>query len=143
MELLLFAFQTASEAIENIQTVQSLSQEKYFYETYSKYLEYPHQANLRRCLVYAIAYAFSQAVMFFLYAGAFRFGYYLVVQGEMTFTDVFRVFFGIAFVAMTFGQMTSMLPDYSKARISAGLILKMMNQELKIDVFSTEGLKEV
>ncbi|XP_055338409.1 ATP-dependent translocase ABCB1-like [Paramacrobiotus metropolitanus] len=132
---------TAAESIENIQTVQSLSQEPYFYDQYSKYLEFPHQTNLRRSKVYAVAFAFSQAVIFLLYAGAFRFGYYLVSIEQMKFVDVFRVFFGIAFVAMTFGQMTSMLPDYSKARISAGLILKMMSQLPRFDVYSTAGTR--
>ncbi|OQV23113.1 Multidrug resistance protein 1 [Hypsibius exemplaris] len=132
---------TASEAIENIQTVQSLSQEEYFYKTYSHYLSFPHRINMRRSKVYAVAYGLSQAVMFFLYAGAFRLGFYLVTTGDMQFTDVFRVFFGISFVAMVFGQMSTMLPDYAKARISAGLILKMMNQEPRIDCFSSDGLK--
>jgi ABC-type bacteriocin/lantibiotic exporter with double-glycine peptidase domain len=120
-----------------------LSQENFFYRTYTHYLGFPHRTNLKRSKVYAIAFGFSQAVIFFLYAGAFRFGYYLVTTKDMEFTDVFRVFFGISFVAMTFGQMTSFLPDFSKARISAGLILKMMNQQPKIDCFSSEGLKPV
>ncbi|GAV06617.1 hypothetical protein RvY_16576 [Ramazzottius varieornatus] len=130
---------TASEAIENIQTVQSLSQEAFFYQTFEKYAEFPHRLNLRRNKIYAVTYAFSQAIIFFLYAGAFRFGFYLVSNGDMEFADVFRVFFGIAFVAMTFGQVSAFLPDYSKARISAGLILKMMNQIPAIDVFDPSG----
>ena len=40
--------------------------------------------------MYAIAFAFSSSIIFFIYAGCFRFGAWLVNRGEMNAEEVFR-----------------------------------------------------
>lgn len=46
--------------------------------------------NLRNAQLYGMSFGFSQAVVFYLYAAAFRFGAYLVAQGEMEPDKVYR-----------------------------------------------------
>ena len=41
------------------------------------------------------------------------------------------------------GQASSFLPDYSKGKLAAAYIFRMMNVEPNIDNFSTTGLHKV
>jgi len=41
-------------------------------------------------LIYGIAFAFSEAVIFAIYAGAFRYGAYLIQVESMEAVDVYR-----------------------------------------------------
>lgn len=45
---------------------------------------------VKQAYIYAIVFAFSQAVIYLMYAGAFRFGAYLIGIGDMSPTDVYR-----------------------------------------------------
>lgn len=90
-----------------------------------------------------MAFAASEATIFLIYAGAFRFGAYLIENSEATPADVYRVFFAISLSAASVGQVISMLPDYSKARLSAALVFKMIETKPGIDSFSTQGVKPV
>nr|XP_042899922.1 uncharacterized protein LOC107456703 [Parasteatoda tepidariorum] len=140
-ELMADAGNVACEAIENIKTVQSLTLEKTFYERYVEKLLVPFKENKKNANVYALCYAFSQAIMFFTYAAAFRFGAYLVARNAMVPVNVYRVFFAMAFSAVSVGQWFSYLPDYAKAKLSAGLIFHLMSLEPPIDSDSKGGIK--
>ncbi|KAF8790548.1 ATP-dependent translocase ABCB1 like protein [Argiope bruennichi] len=140
-ELMSNASEVASEAIENIKTVQSLTLEERFYERYVSNLFKPFMENKKNARVYALAYAFSQAVMFFTYAAAFRLGAYLVARNEMEAVDVYRVFFAMAFSAVSVGQWTSYLPDYAKAKLSAGLVFHLIKLVPNIDSSSKGGIR--
>ncbi|XP_052275142.1 ATP-dependent translocase ABCB1-like isoform X2 [Dreissena polymorpha] len=138
-EELELAGKTASESIENIRTVHSLTREAHFYHKYTTYLEKPYSTNLRMTHLQAFGFGFSQGTVFFLYAGCFRFGAYMVSIGEMTPQDVYKVFFAIALTGLVVGQASSFLPDYSKAATAGGLIFKIINTVPAIDVASEAG----
>ena len=84
------AGKTAAEAIENIRTVQSLGREVTFFEKYCDLLAGPYKQRLTQAQLYGLTYGFSQGVIFFLYAGCFRFGAYLVDIGDMEPANVFK-----------------------------------------------------
>lgn len=44
----------------------------------------------RQAVVYSVIFALSQAVVYVMYAAAFRFGAYLIQVGDMSSTDVYR-----------------------------------------------------
>ncbi|KAL3862668.1 hypothetical protein ACJMK2_008621 [Sinanodonta woodiana] len=129
----------ASESIENIRTVQSLTREVYFYEQYCKYLLKPFRDAMTQSNFYGLAFGFSQSVVFMLYAGCFRFGAYMVSLDEMAPENVYKVFFAISFTGIVIGQASSFLPDYSKARQAAGLIFKTLDTIPIIDIYSARG----
>lgn len=52
----------------------------------------------------------------------------------------FRVFFAIAFTGISLGQMSSFLPDYTKAQHAAGVIFKILDIIPKIDIYSEKGM---
>ncbi|XP_025081232.1 multidrug resistance protein 1-like [Pomacea canaliculata] len=136
------AGKTSSETISNIATVQSLTREPYFYEKYCKELLKPYKSNILNAQVYALSFAFASSIIFFIYAGCFRFGAYLVSTGEMDAEKVFRVFMAMTLAGQVIGQASSFLPDYSKGRLAAGYIFQMMGIKPNIDNFSTAGVKK-
>ncbi|XP_012934162.1 multidrug resistance protein 1 isoform X2 [Heterocephalus glaber] len=53
----------------------------------------------------------------------------------------YRVFSAIVFGAMAVGQVSSLAPDYAKAKVSAAHIIRIIEKVPAIDSYSTEGLK--
>jgi len=55
----------------------------------------------------------------------------------------FRIFFALAFCAASVGQTSAYLQDYSRAKIAASLIFKLIRRKSEIDPLSNTGSKPV
>ncbi|KAM8967104.1 ATP-binding cassette sub-family B member 5-like [Pelodytes ibericus] len=131
----------ATEAVDNIRTVVSLTSEKAFEDMYSECLEKSYRNSQRKAQIYGICFAFSQSFIFFTYAICYRFGAYMIEVGRMTQEDVFLVFSMLAYGAISIGQTLSFAPDYAKAKSSASHIFQLFESEPTIDSFSHQGQK--
>ncbi|XP_060833703.1 ATP-dependent translocase ABCB1-like isoform X3 [Rhopalosiphum padi] len=131
----------SSETISSIKTVQGLAQELMFVSQYENSLKDPFKTVKKQAYSFAIMYAVSQAVIYGMYSVSFRYGAYLVEIGDMSATDIYRVFFALAFCAASVGQTSAYLQGYSRAKNAASLIFQLIWRQSEIDPLSTSGSK--
>ncbi|XP_040208744.1 ATP-dependent translocase ABCB1-like isoform X2 [Rana temporaria] len=129
----------ATEAVDNIRTVVSLTRERTFEEMYSESLQKPYRNAQRKAQVYGICFAFSQSFIYFTYAVCYRFGAYLIEAGRMNSEEVFLVFSLLAHGAETIGQSISFTPDYANAKSAASHLFALFSIQPAIDSYSEQG----
>ncbi|KAM3928003.1 ATP-binding cassette sub-family B member 5-like [Leptodactylus fuscus] len=136
-----YAGKIATEAVDNIRTVASLTRETTFEEMYSESLQKPYRNSQTKAQIYGICFAFSQSFIHFTYAASYRFGAYMIEIGRMTPEEVFLVFSCITYGAITVGQTLSFAPDYAKAKSAASHLFSLFYTAPSIDSYSMEGQK--
>ncbi|XP_063781222.1 ATP-dependent translocase ABCB1-like [Pseudophryne corroboree] len=129
----------ATDAVENIRTVVSLTRERKFEAMYDEKLVLPYKNAIKKAHIHGLTFGLTQAITFFAYGACFRFGAWLVVHRHMTMENVFLVFAALVFGAMALGEASSLTPDYSKAKMSAAHIFHLLEKEPLIDSYSTDG----
>ncbi|XP_017672547.1 PREDICTED: multidrug resistance protein 1A-like [Lepidothrix coronata] len=119
----MFLLQIATEAIENIRTVVSLTRERKFELMYGEYLIVPYRYN-KKLAAAPFPLSFSPLSI------------------DYFFPDFFcRVFSAVVFGAMALGETSSFAPDYAKAKISAAHLFQLFERVPSIDSYSEEGQK--
>ena len=93
-------------------------------------------------------YGVSQGVLLLGYIVTFRFGIYQVTLPKdhllyTSFADMFKIFVALIFVCINIGMLTSLAPDYAKAKVSAKRIFSLLDRKPKPDAYSEDGVKLV
>ncbi|XP_072009919.1 ATP-binding cassette sub-family B member 5-like isoform X2 [Engystomops pustulosus] len=131
----------ATEVVDNIRTVVSLTREETFENNYTQSLQKPYRNSQRKAQIYGICFAFSQSFIFFTYAASYRFGAYLIKVGRMNVEELMLVFVILTYGAISVGQTLSFAPDYAKAKSAAAHLFALFNREPHIDSYSVQGRK--
>ncbi|XP_073533916.1 ATP-binding cassette sub-family B member 5-like isoform X2 [Phyllobates terribilis] len=90
----------ATEVVDNIRTVVSLTRETTFENHYTESLQNPYRNTQRKAQIYGICFAFSQSFIYFAYAASYRFGAYLINVGRLNVEEVILVFFALTYGAV-------------------------------------------
>uniref|UniRef100_A0A915PV66 Uncharacterized protein n=1 Tax=Setaria digitata TaxID=48799 RepID=A0A915PV66_9BILA len=136
-------FRLAMEAIKQHETVQSLTREQYFYEKFDNEMQKAYSETFQSSIIKAFAFAIHACFIFVNFAAAYRYGLWLMETGHVTPFQVFQVTDVLNVVSMNFLSIGAYFPEYARARLSAGLVFKMLNEKPKIDSLSEGGKKEV
>ncbi|XP_004464362.4 ATP-binding cassette sub-family B member 5 [Dasypus novemcinctus] len=129
----------ATEAVENIRTIVSLTREKAFEQMYEEILQTQHRNALKKAQIFGSCYAFSHAFVYFAYAAAVRLGAHLIQAGRMTPEGMFGIFTAIAYGAMAIGETLVLAPEYSKAKSGAANLFTLLEKKPTIDSYNQEG----
>ncbi|KAF9153548.1 Multidrug resistance protein 1 [Actinomortierella ambigua] len=132
--------QVAGEAIANIRTVASLAKENEFESRYMDVTKEPHKYARNKAIFASAGFGISQAVMYWSYSVGFYGGYRLVEAGTITWDQMFKCMFGIVFMALSLGHITSELPKYAKGKQSAINIYELLDKHTTIDA-DKDGIK--
>ncbi|KAJ3146682.1 ATP-binding cassette, sub-B (MDR TAP), member 4 [Geranomyces michiganensis] len=132
---------TANEALEQVRTVQTLTQEKAFLGQYSKLIEIPHKVVIQGAFVSSVGFAGAEASIFLTYAVAFWYGSRLILHGTYGPDQIMTALFAVIFSAMAAGQLTNFAPDASKAKLAALAIFDILDRNSRINSTDISGMK--
>lgn len=132
--------QKANETIQNIRTIATITQEKYFYETFAQSILFPHQMTVKGAYLSSFGFAFSQSVLHFTWALSLYYGAQLLKMGLYKPSDILNAMFAIIFTAMSAGRMTNQIPDAAKGKLAAAAVFELLDRKSRVDV--TLGIGE-
>ncbi|CDF33364.1 unnamed protein product [Chondrus crispus] len=129
----------AAEAVDNIATVRTLGLEDYFASRYSKMIHKTRRDKLRKAVVTAIAFGFSEFCQYLLWYATFKAGGNFVRDGRCSFKEMLLSSMAILFAAITFGNVSVFAPDVGASQIGATHIYRLLDRESEIDPTSKDG----
>uniref|UniRef100_A0A6Q2ZJP2 ABC-type xenobiotic transporter n=1 Tax=Esox lucius TaxID=8010 RepID=A0A6Q2ZJP2_ESOLU len=122
------ALEQSGKTVENFKTVVALTREDVFFYKFMDSLERPYKNGLVKAPIYGLTFALSQAIPYMVNAAIFRFGAWLIAH---CYTYLIRVT----------RQSSSFAPDFGKAKTAAARIIKLLEKDPEIDIYSEEGKK--
>jgi ABC-type multidrug transport system fused ATPase/permease subunit len=129
----------ASEAVDKVRTLASLTKEFYFLDKYMAFFEQMKKEARRRANIIGLSWAFYYFDGYVIDIVAFGFGLWLVSQGMMQFKMIFRV---LVCTLMTFtdvGRANANVPELTSSKAAAYKVLQLMDRMSEIDPFDPNG----
>ncbi|KAH3745928.1 multidrug resistance protein 1 [Pelomyxa schiedti] len=130
--------QVAWQAVDGIRTVAMIGQEKTFIQRYSKELEKPITQGRRAAIANAVGVGVKKTFTYGISMVVFYYGGILVNDGKATFDDLIKVMMCIMMGTAVF-VMSAIAPDYSKAKLAAYHIFKLLDRIPLIDITRDGG----
>ncbi|KAI6183752.1 Multidrug resistance protein pgp-3 [Aphelenchoides bicaudatus] len=115
--------------------------QEYFYNSFLTESRKPHRRVLIRGLLQALSFAFTASYTSVNFGIAYSSGLLLIKGGSATPFQVFQVIEALNMAAFSIITTGTYLPEYARAKASAALMFKMINEKPHIDSCDNEGLK--
>ncbi|KAM9308064.1 ATP-dependent translocase ABCB1-like [Gastrophryne carolinensis] len=131
----------AEEVLAAIRTVIAFGGQAKETERYEKNLEDAKKIGIKKAITSNVSMGFAYLVMYSAYGLAFWYGTTLVIHENYNVGDILTVFFCVTFASFSFGHAAPNIEAFATARGAAFGVFAIIDEEPKIDSFSTAGHK--
>jgi ABC-type multidrug transport system fused ATPase/permease subunit len=118
--------QNASEAISEIKTINTITQETHFVNVFNAAILIPHKVTVSGAFVSAAGFALGQCILHFTWGFSLFYSAQLMKWGLYSSSDVLTAMFSIIFTAMAVGQVSNFAPDAAKVILLINVRLKQV-----------------
>lgn len=137
------ATSVAVEAVQTIKTVAALSLEHEVLGSYERLLKNNRDEMVKAAAFTNIWLALANSVSFLVYAFAYWWGSQRIMHGEYSQRDFFIVLVAMLVSAQLWGQMFSLAPEFSRARLAISRILGVIGLGSNDHVHDSSNPKSV
>uniref|UniRef100_A0AC34FJI9 Uncharacterized protein n=1 Tax=Panagrolaimus sp. ES5 TaxID=591445 RepID=A0AC34FJI9_9BILA len=130
-----------SESISNVKTIQGLVQEDAVFERFLEASKGPNRRAICRGWLMSITYSVAAAFVSLNFSVSYFIGMIMIKYEYCSPFVVFQVIEALNVATLMIMATASYFPEYTRAKLSAGLIFHMLKQEPKIDSLSEDGEK--
>ncbi|KAL7120610.1 hypothetical protein ACP275_02G132500 [Erythranthe tilingii] len=134
------ASQVVSDAVGNIRTVASFCAQERILEIYTNKCDGPATNRSKQGLISGIGFGLSTCFLYLVYAASFYAGARLVLDGKISTSDVFRVFYVLTLMSIAISTSSWLAPDSTKAKVAANSVFAVLERKSKIDPSDESGL---
>ena len=133
------ANRVAAEAVDNITTVRSISAEDYFRDRYHEMTAATRKSLVRKMLLTACGFAFSEFCFYLLWYAAYKSGGDFVEKFFCDFKQLLQATLAIMFSAITLGNVAVWAPDVGASQLGATHIYRLLDRKSQIDPEANTG----
>ena len=131
-----------SESISQVRTIQGLTQEKQICGKFDEYSKTPLKKAIRRGWLMACTLALGTCFVSVNFGSSYAVGLLMIKFNLCSPFTVFQVIESLNVATMMVMAAVSYFPEYTRAKVSAGIIFNMIKQKSRIDNFSEGGVKK-
>ncbi|KAG8443194.1 hypothetical protein GDO86_011850 [Hymenochirus boettgeri] len=131
----------AEEVLAAIRTVFAFGGQNKEIKRYEKNLEDAKRIGIKKAITANVSIGFAFLMIYASYSLAFWYGTTLIIEEGYSIGSVLTVFFAVIIGAFAVGQTSPNIEAFANARGAAYAIFNIIDNEPKIDTFSTAGFK--
>jgi ATP-binding cassette subfamily B (MDR/TAP) protein 1 len=131
----------ASEAVDKVRTLASLTKEFYFLDKYMGYFEIMKKEARKRANIIGLSWGFYYFVTFSINIVSFGFGLWLVSTGMIQFKMIFRILLCCVMTCTDVGRANANIPEMTSSKAAAYKVLQLMDRIPEIDPHDESGEK--
>ncbi|EGX88958.1 ABC multidrug transporter SitT [Cordyceps militaris CM01] len=117
----------ATEAIQSIRSVATLSLEKTYMNSYTRLLDPPAKQIVRSAATTNIMLALSHSISAFVNGLTYWWGSQLIMRGEYSQRDLLIVLVAMLTSAQLWGTMFTLAPEFSRARLAISRVMSIVH----------------
>ena len=119
------------EVLNAVRTVVSLHKQDYFYRKFTDSIEIHFNAIYGKLSLKALFISIALGAPFFAYSISFIYGGFLLSRGLVSSGDFFKIIESMVFGAMVIGQTAILSADFTKAKLAAINIYRLIDSAPK------------